>query len=55
MAEHGLVTGTLNRIGRMLNRNRPRVEPPVISAAHRANWPPSPPSSLLGYARDHES
>ena len=36
MAEHGLVTGTLNRIGRMLTRGRPRVEPPVIGALHPA-------------------
>ena len=27
MAEHGLVTGTLTKIGRMLARGRPRVEP----------------------------
>lgn len=27
MGEHGLVTGTLNRLGRRLTRGRPRVEP----------------------------
>lgn len=36
MAEHGLVTGTLNRIGRLLTRGRPRVEPPAIGAVHPA-------------------
>lgn len=36
MAEHGLVTGTLNRLGRMLTRGRPRVEPEAIGAAHPA-------------------
>jgi protein-S-isoprenylcysteine O-methyltransferase Ste14 len=36
MAEHGLITGTLNKIGRALTRGRPRVEPPVIGAVHPA-------------------
>ena len=36
MAEHGLVTGTLNRIGRVLTRGRPRVEPDPIAGAHPA-------------------
>ena len=36
MAEHGLVTGTLNRIGRMLTRGRPRMEPPAMGTAHPA-------------------
>ncbi len=36
MAEHGLVTGRLNRIGRLLMRGRPRVEPPPVGAVHPA-------------------
>jgi protein-S-isoprenylcysteine O-methyltransferase Ste14 len=36
MAEHGLITGTLNKIGRALTRGRPRAEPPVIGAVHPA-------------------
>ena len=36
MAEHGLVTSALNRLGRALTRGRPRVAPPAIGAVHPA-------------------